>query len=609
MNRRPPTDRAATAEWSGEGPPRSRRHGDVYFSSADGLGEAGAVFLAGCGLPERWRGRRRFCVGELGFGTGLNIAALLQLWSQKKPPGAWLHIFSIEREPLQRFEAARALQAWPELGPIGQLMLDQWPGSARGFHHMNLPTLSASIDVAVMEAAEGLRRWNGRADAWFLDGFSPALDPEIWRSEVLGLVAERSAPDACAATYTVAAAVRDGLANAGFAVQRRPGFGRKRERLEAQLPGKAVPTARSAPRVAVIGAGVAGAALSYALRALGSEVTVFDASGPGAGASGGPAALSMARLDAGLGPIAEMFAQAERYATRRYDAAPGAVLGVGALQLAVSPGDERRFAKIAGSDLFEVLEPLAASEASRQLGEPSPAGLHLPGARIVDPRVILPAWLGEISRAEVGAIEPGARGWRLLATRGENLGQFDAVALCAGAGCERLWPGLPLTPVRGQVSVAGGVDLPLALSFGAYSLPASGDVVYGATHIRGEQGAELRAADDAHNLSMVAQTLPGLAARLAQAPRRSWAAVRAATPDYLPLAGAIDGAPGLFILSGLGSRGFVLAPLLGAHLAAQITGAPSLLPTDLARLVTPERFALRASRRGLPIARASKPGG
>jgi len=291
----------APIEWTEDGRPRSSLYGDAYFGADDGLAESRAVFLEGCRLPAAWAGRRSFTVAELGFGTGLNILALLDLWRREGPPGGRLHLFSVEAHLMPREDAARALSAWPELATLAAPLLAQWPGKRRGFHRIDLPESRASLDLALMEAGEALSRWEGRADAWFLDGFAPALNPDMWRDEVLQAVAARSAPGARAATFTVAGQVRRGLAAAGFEASRAPGHGRKRERLEAVLPGQ-VTTPGPAGPAAVIGAGIAGAAVRRALLALGVEVVQFEAEAPGAGASGNPAGLVTPRLDAGLGP-------------------------------------------------------------------------------------------------------------------------------------------------------------------------------------------------------------------------------------------------------------------------------------------------------------------
>lgn len=140
MTAAPPSDDASPQLlWADDGSPRSGRFGDVYFSKDDGLAETRAVFLQGCGLPEAWSGRSAFTVGELGFGTGLNIVALLDLWRRTRADGARLKVFSIEGFPLTRDEAARALAAWPELAETAAGVLDAWPAGTPGFHRLDLP--------------------------------------------------------------------------------------------------------------------------------------------------------------------------------------------------------------------------------------------------------------------------------------------------------------------------------------------------------------------------------------------------------------------------------------------------------------------------------------
>src|ERR1700722_15575821 len=131
-----------------DGLPRSRRFGDVYFSREGGLAESRAVFLAGCGLPQRWAGRSRFVVAELGFGTGLNILALLDLWRRRRDSQAKLHIFSVEAFPISASDAARALAPWPEVADLAAELLARWPRCARGFHRIELAGLGAVIDLA-----------------------------------------------------------------------------------------------------------------------------------------------------------------------------------------------------------------------------------------------------------------------------------------------------------------------------------------------------------------------------------------------------------------------------------------------------------------------------
>lgn len=586
--------------WTDDGQPRSRLYGDIYFSTEDGLAESRAVFLDGCGLPAAWAGRSRFVVGELGFGAGLNIAALLDLWRRTRAPDAQLHVFTVEAHPLSADEARRALAPWPEIAPIADLLIARWPGRARGFHRVGLPEFGASIDVAVMDVAEALGAWDGRADAWFLDGFSPALNPQMWRDEVLQGLADRSVPGARAATFTVAGQVRRGLTAAGFTLEKKPGYGRKRERLEARLAGNPSSN-RNTPRVAIIGAGIAGASAARALRRLGVDAQVFEAERPGAGASGNPAALVTARLDAGLGPPAQLFAQALAHATRLYDALPEAVIARSVLQLAQADRDPHRFRKIAASDLFEsdALAMLSPDEAAAVLGEAAPESLVMREALVVDPAVVLRAWLGDPRIATVAKLAPQARAWRLLDAADRQLMEADAVILAAGLDSRRLWPVPPLSPVRGQVSWARTTaPLAFAAAWGGYAAPTRDGVIFGATHDRDDEGLDLREADHRRNLATLAQALPHLADGLEGTTLEGRAAIRTVTRDRLPLAGALPGVEGLHVLGGFGARGFALAPLLAEHVAARIIGAPSPLPLPLAALVAPERFALRDAKRG-----------
>jgi tRNA 5-methylaminomethyl-2-thiouridine biosynthesis bifunctional protein len=582
-------------DWTDAGP-RSTRFGDVYFSAQDGLAESRSVFLEGCGLPEAWAGRAQFTVGELGFGTGLNIAALLELWRRTRPPGGRLNIFSIEAYPIRREEAARALSPWPELAAVTAPMLARWPGRTPGFHRLELPQLDVVIDLAVAEAGAALADWSGRADAWFLDGFSPAVNPKMWRDEVLALVAARSNPGARASTFTVAGAVRRGLAATGFQVEKRPGFGRKRERLEARLGGTAGDPARPAS-VGVIGAGIAGAALARALREVGLSPVLFEAQEPGAGASGNAAALVTPRLDAGGGAVARLSAQAFRRAAALYgDTAPEAVLARGVLQLEGQARDASRFDRIALQDLWDAgaMARLDAAAAGERLGEPcAVGGLWMGDALVVEPMGVLAAWLADspVRVAAVARIAPSDGGWRLFGRAGEVLAEVEVLVLAGGAGVAALASEARLAPVRGQATTARGASTAPA-AWGGYALPTREGLLFGATHDRGDEGAEVRTEDSARNLETLGRVRPVLAAALAGGALEGRAGVRAVTPDRLPLCGAL--APGLFVLGGLGSRGFSFAPLLAEHLAAEIAGAPSPLPRGLATLVEPRRSSILA---------------
>ena len=200
--------------------PVSRRFDDPYFSLADGLSETRHVFLAGNGIPGRLRDG--FHVAELGFGTGLNLLALMMAWQGTGSDGV-LRFTSFEAFPLSAEDMARALAAFPEAAAVAGPLLGQW---ASGLRVIELPGIRA--EVIVGDARATLPAWNGTADAWFLDGFSPAKNPELWSDDLMRAVAMHTAPQGTFATYTAAGHVRRALAAAGFTVERRPGHGRKR---------------------------------------------------------------------------------------------------------------------------------------------------------------------------------------------------------------------------------------------------------------------------------------------------------------------------------------------------------------------------------------------
>jgi tRNA 5-methylaminomethyl-2-thiouridine biosynthesis bifunctional protein len=600
-------DRSPRLTWTDEDAPRSGRFDDVYFSQQDGLAETRAVFLTGCGLPDAWRGRTRFCVAELGFGTGLNIAALLDLWRREGPPDGRLSLFSVEGFPLTRQEAARALAAWPELAGAAEALLAVWPGATPGFHRLDLPAFNATLDLAVGDVGWALSQWTGRADAWFLDGFAPATNPDMWSDAVLDALAARSAPDARVATFTVAGAVRRGLAERGFVVEKRPGHGRKRERLEARLTGATAMPERTRS-VAVVGAGIAGAALARAFAALGVRATVIEPDRPGAGASGFPAALVTPRLDAGDTDIAALYAQALGRAAALYAAAPGAVIEAGVLQLEQAPRDAARFAKVAAQPVWAdgAMAALDAAACAGRLGEPvGSGGLWMRDAMAVSPAAILEAWLDDAQRmtARVARLEASEGGWRLLDENDDEILRADSVVVGAGWGTAGLAADLSLSPVRGQANwVEGVASGPVA--WGGYAAPTGAGLLFGATHDRGEVDGGPSDEAGVRNLATVAARLPELAARIAAAgPAQARTAVRATTPDRMPLAGAVPGAGALFVLGGLGSRGFCAAPLLAEHVAALAVGTPSPLPADLAARVDPLRNAI-ARPLVQPIAKA-----
>jgi tRNA 5-methylaminomethyl-2-thiouridine biosynthesis bifunctional protein len=216
------------------GIPFSETFGDVYHSADGGPGQAAFVFLAGNGLPERWRGRERFTVLETGFGAGLNFLATWDAWRRDEARPALLHFISVEKFPLGRTDLERLHRSWPELAPCSALLQEAWPPLERDLHRLAFDAGRVVLDLFFGDARDVLTRLGERADAIYLDGFAPEKNPEMWSEAIFSALGDAARPEATLATWTVAAAVRKGLTEAGFEVWKTAGYGRKRHMLRGR---------------------------------------------------------------------------------------------------------------------------------------------------------------------------------------------------------------------------------------------------------------------------------------------------------------------------------------------------------------------------------------
>lgn len=221
------TGQTAELEWRDGAIPVSTRFDDPYFSLAGGLAETRHVFLAGNDLPARFRSG--FHIAELGFGTGLNMLAALIAWRESGTEGP-LRFTSFEAYPMAALDIARALTAFPEAAAVAAPFLSQW---AEGRTRIALDGLE--LEIVLGDAGETLPAWQGRADAWFLDGFSPAKNPDLWTDDLMADVARHTARGGTFATYSAAGGIRRALGAAGFTVERRAGFGTKRHMTAGKL--------------------------------------------------------------------------------------------------------------------------------------------------------------------------------------------------------------------------------------------------------------------------------------------------------------------------------------------------------------------------------------
>ena len=601
--------------WKDDGTPVDPRVDDVYYSVEDGLAESRAVFLSGCGLPEAWSETSSFTIAELGFGTGLNFLAAWQMWRAQRPDSGWLNFVSFEGYPLDAEDVARALLPWPELADLAAKLVEKWPARAAGTRQITWPKERLTLTLHIGQIDTVLPQADLRANAWFLDGFSPAKNPAMWGDWLWPELARKSSPRARVATFTVAGAVRRGLTSAGFKVERKPGHGRKRQRLEAVYDAASDRTTSQkpgpAPRIAVIGAGIAGACAARALHERGAEVTVFDAaSRPAEGTSGNPLALVMPRLDAGDTIQARLLIDAYLHAQAFYRGRPGCTIAE-TVHRPRDMAEKQRFQKLL-SDPPLGLELLEAINGGGVLHKAS---------IVIQPAHLLPALLDQL---EVR--------WRTPAQidfndRSVNGTPFDVIILANGWAMGEVCPDLSLTGRLGQIEwVESNIDAPAsALASGHYAIASGSLRLWGATF--GAHGGGAPAISEfarAENMAALEALSPYWQQDAKTLPGGSRAGVRATTADRLPLIGPMPDAvalsadrgqlerigwraapdahavPGVYLAGGFGSRGFTWGPWAAAILSNMIFDAPNAGRSEALHAIAPNRQILRQIKRSAP---------
>jgi tRNA 5-methylaminomethyl-2-thiouridine biosynthesis bifunctional protein len=568
---------------------RSAQFDDIYFSPEDGLAETRHVFLAGNDLPESWarkdQGRGRFTIAETGFGTGLNFLAAWELFARTAKPGQVLDYISFEKFPLAPAQIEGALAPWPELKPYLDQLLSQYPIRAAGWHRLVFGNVRLTLIFDDVNAAIARVAAPRGVDAWFLDGFAPAKNPDMWSDVLFGNMARLSAPGARVATFTAAGAVRRGLADSGFAVEKKKGYGRKRDMTAGKFRAGQQSAEGSAPRrVAIIGGGLAGTSCAYILKQYGIEPVIFEAADSLApGASGNALGLYNPRLSALRGPESDFYTGAFALAVRTLKDKARAC---GSLHLVTDDDRRKKFQSTAAHWSWhpDHMQYVDAARASEIAGIPVPhEALYLPDAGQASPAALCDAYARDCD------IRLGARM--------EKPEGFDAVILACGIGV-RDFADLPLHTVRGQITevkaTALSERLACNLCYGGYlGAAAEGRHMTGATFQRWKDNATPEAEDDADNIAKLESAVPALAGQFAPAGNR--AALRVSSKDRFPVAGKL--ADGLYVSAAHGSHGIV-STLAAAHLIADMMlDGPLSLPADAAALLAPGRFAARERKR------------
>lgn len=664
--------------------PYAPDYGDVYHSVAGAWAQARHVFLRGNGLPQRWQRRDRFVVLETGFGLGNNFLATWAAWRADPNRCHRLVFISIEKHPLTKADLVRVHQQRlldadsPESAQLAERLCDAWPPLTPGLHVLDFddPTLHGDVNanhphgvsllLGLGDVKDLLPQLMAQVDAFYLDGFAPAKNADMWDPHLLSRLNRLAAPQATAATWSVARQVRDALTLAGFEVRKEAGFSGKRDMLcalyrprhtPAPPPGGLWPAPALAHRHAlVIGAGLAGCAAAWALTREGWQVTLLEQHGSIAEeASGNVGGLfhsivhSTDNLHTRLHRAAALRTHAKVRPWISQGLLPGQCEGLLRLDKRITEKDAQQLLDNAAWP-SDYLRWLPLDQAQAFSGLPVPHGgwcfqqggwLHPAGyARLLLEEAQRTGRLTLTFNAHVDRLlrhEPGtaAPHWQACGADGKVWASAPTAVVCAAGQLRQLLEqppfslndsSVPMRLVRGQVSIlaaaAAGVTPPTRPVAGnGYALALhDGRVLCGATTQSGDMAPDVRASDHAHNLQQA--TALGVISshmsvtHLQPEGRVGW---RVGTPDRLPLVGALPNLGttpqmtavpeqvrrlprwrtpegGVYVFSGLGSRGISWAALGAEVLAHWVAGSPCPVEVSLRDAMDPARFVVRSHR-------------
>lgn len=634
-------------EWR-DGVPVSTQFDDPYYSVDGGLAESRFVFLDGIDLPQLAHAAsdQPVIIAETGFGTGLNFLATWQWW-RKHAPNKRLIFISAEAFPLDAQQLKRAHSHFPELSDLGSILVDAWPPQAQGYHPVDFDGGTVKLLLMFDDAATAFAELSGTVDAWYLDGFAPARNPDMWTETLFSEMAKHSQPGAKIATFTAAGFVRRGLTDAGFIVRKAQGFGRKRERLLGEfnpiscaenshgtraLNWATTRSRQNAKTVTIIGGGVAGASAAHALTQRGMKVTIIEAA-HAPSSSGLPAAILVPRFMLQDQPERRFFNSAFAHAVSHKAYRPSFGSKRGAWVLSKSREDAERLAKVSESYGW------SAGWMEWHEGE-----LHLPKSGTVQPETVLKQLTegsNHVKTAVTAIVQlQDGDGWQVEVDGKTERLESDILIVASGPKSTELLSlidrnsqGHPkLRANLGQLLLVDSRDTSdwsqSTMSFGGYISASTQKTVgksfraIGSTFDKLDDCPEVTPAPtDGARDSILEQlkSIETISSIPVSATVRDWTGIRATVPDHLPYCGPIPDwsslenacqplvadanqelahevsyRNGLYCLTGLGSKGYQYGPLLGEYLAAMICGEPLPIPKSLIAKLHPARSMVKS---------------
>jgi len=640
----------ATLAFDASGNPFSAQFSDIYHSADSAAGQARHVFLRGNDLPARWAGARVFAIVETGFGIGLNFLATWQAWRDDPRRCARLHFVSIERWPFAQADLTTLHALYPEFAALSSQLLAAWPPLVPGMHRLHFDDEKVTLTLVFDEAIEAARGLSVAADAFYLDGFAPDRNPAMWSAPLLKTLARLAAPGATVATYSAAGAVRDALVAAGFVVEKRSGFGRKRDMLAGRYAPRwpvrrRVPPSWPERHAIVVGAGVSGAALASRLAVRGWRIDLVESgSAPSGAASGLRAGVFQPHVSRDDNLLSRFTRAGFLYALRAWAGALDAAATppwqpCGVLQLADGVENETRVADTAVALAHPVDYALhvTRAEAAALAGRATAiGGWWFPMAGFVCPAAIVAVQLAHAARQagpaptvhldrHVARLQRDGDRWSARDAAGAAIAAAPVVVLANACDAARLVDlgGDPLRRIRGQQTYLSAPPFAaprVVVGGDGYVLPAvDGVAVTGATYDLDSADPGPSAASHAVNLARAEHMLPGSTASVDAATLEGGVGFRCVATDRLPMVGAIvdigraradqmalAGAHladlprirGLYGAFAFASRGLSWSALAAEALASELDAEPAPLSHALLDAIDPGRFVVKALRRG-----------
>ena len=576
----------------------SDNYDDIYFNRHDGLSESDYVFLQGSDLPERLAKATHLTIAETGFGTGLNLLALLRLRDAINPQ-CQIDFISFEACPLTPEMIAIAHRPFPEIASLSQQLCAHLPPRWPGYHKVILDDGRTHLHLYYGDALALLQRASFEADIWFLDGFNPAKNSSLWQDELFDEIFRCAAPQANLATFTAAGFVRRGLIAAGFDVTMRKGYGTKREMITAKKPS---PDASAIPHdpdsAVIIGGGIAGASLAYALHKRGVHAVIVEKGAClASGASGNDVAMQSARLRVHNDAQGRLSVACLSYASRIAEQA-GLIAARGAVTTCVRDKDQKRLDKLAMAGwptaLFQSLDQSQVADLTGLSANRT--GEYQPASAVIYPSA-LTSYMAKHAElrtcCEVQKITQDKQAHRLHLSTGEVI-ETKMLFLACGADIPKILNAASLPEMQFQIS-AGQVsswrqediaqddrstdrlsDVKIGVNYGGYMTPPiNGRQYLGASFNRDGQ-REVTQEGHQHNIDLLPPEWQKMAPDITKAEGRL--SYRLSTKDRMPVCGSVTKGQGelpFYILCALGARGMTNGPLLADALVAKALRRPA----------------------------------